>query len=160
MNYKIENTETGLKISIPNDFTAEIKDGVIVIEPKSAVLDSWEDLGNIAGYFTDINCDIKSINDASICHENKNVHPSKSECEAATIYYPMLCQLRNRANGDSVDSENWKNYTFALIPDLVYNKVFVLSVQSGKWLKFKTKELALEFAEKHKDLILKVAHLF
>lgn len=129
-----------------------LKEGRIeFIDVKKELPKTWEELGEVAGYWVSSSSEAR-FEESLLCEErNKNLWPSKEEAEAS-IALAQLCQLRDAYN------EGWKpdwgdanyKYSIFMIED---EMVPQLITQVSKILCFKTKELRDLFLENFKDLI-------
>lgn len=118
----------------------------------SKVVDSWEDLGEVSGYYSANNSNVLDASFPTISN-NKNIHPTKEDVESC-IALAQLQQLILRT-GDGVSYKEWGNENIPkylivrhkqkAIKDFTYNEFFELA--------FKTKYIRDEFLNKHLPLI-------
>jgi len=117
----------------------------------SIVIDSWEDLGEIKGYF--INEDSKILKQAlslNSCKAHKNVFKTQKQAESA-LAYAQLTQLMADCGDCDIDFDSEKPK---------YNIVRVLSSVNiyqafgyFSFLAFNSEKIAKEFMQKHEGLI-------
>ena len=129
--------------------------------PKSVVPDSWEGLGEIDGYFINVNSIVsKLVTPIPPFNENKNLIPTRELAEAMLALCQLL-QLRQRT---------WENlgewspeYNNCLFYGIKSNKILQLKIvaytTTNIILAFPTREIAEEFFEKHRELIQTAAPL-
>lgn len=142
-----------IKIEVPEGYEIDKENSTfekIVFKEKEGLPMSWEDLGDVKGYYIDSMSEISNISCPSINHA-KNTWPTRELAEAA-LALSQLLQLRDRWNGD------WR-------PDLTSEEdVYGIGVIYGKLSKvdtllfarvliFKTEKLRDKFAKHFEDLI-------
>lgn len=116
----------------------------------SKVVDSWEDLEEISGYYIDESSDItkqlKLINNAY----HKNIFKTQKQAESA-LAYAQLTQLMADCGDCDVDWEDYQTkYCIRRIDNLLE---IVKLCRTFDFLAFTTPEIALEFMQKHEELI-------
>lgn len=119
----------------------------------SKVLDRWEDLGEVSGYYSNQISNIMTSGACDVCYNNKNIHPTKEDVESC-IALAQLQQLILRT-GDGVSYEEWRDDELQkyVIMRVSERATIDYSYRSFYELAFKTKHVAEEFLRKHLPLI-------
>ena len=120
---------------------------------KKAVVDSWEALNTVTGYYVNGSSGVEDANNAETCAHNRNIWATEEQAEAC-LAMSQLSQLLKDVNG------NWKpdwcsdsqKGVICWGVDEVYASVKGRYRKPG-FLTFKTFEVALEFLKLHRDLI-------
>jgi len=122
------------------------------LEP-SIVIDSWEDLKLISGYFIDDNSEILESGYNDNCKENKNVFKTKKQAESA-LAYAQLTQLMADCRDCEID---WIKCNLRYIIRRKYDSIDIdknsYTLNTFHFLAFNTKQIRDEFLEKHEGLI-------
>lgn len=114
---------------------------------------SWEELGEIKGWYVDSFSDIMPCDKGDTDKDNdKNIFPTIEEAEAC-LALAQLCQLRDRYNDGW--KPNWAMYkTEKWCIEVVNYKITKNTYYTiHRVLAFKTKELRDKFLENFRDLI-------
>lgn len=123
------------------------------LKPKPKVLDKWEDIGQIEGYFIDFTLEISKVKGYTFEKLNKIIYATKKQAESA-LAYAQLTQLM-KATGDC-DNIDWNDGNEKFIINRYGNNLHVSSVINGyRYIAFNTKEIRDEFLIKHKELLKK-----
>lgn len=139
---------------------SDLSKNLIILKdaPKKLVVDSWEELGRISGFFIDKKSEICStaFGVLDCLSQNKNIYPTLLHTKRA-LAEPRLLQIRERAlkqyGGWEPDWGNGKQAKHCVIMEkniiktdhwYTYFKLF----------SFPTSEMAKEFMEKHKGLLM------
>lgn len=123
------------------------------LKPKLKVLDRWEDIGEIGGYYVDDCSTISEILYENSFDNNKNIFATKKQAESA-LAYAQLTQLM-KATGDC-DNINWDDCNEKFIIHRYDNNLHVSSVINYyRHIAFNTREIRDEFLEKHQELLKK-----
>jgi hypothetical protein len=145
-----------LNIEIPEGYEIDKEKSSfekIVFKQKnvSLVLDSWEDLKEIEGYWIDDNSDInENIHAAHKFH--RNIFPTREYAEAA-LALAQLLQIRQRCIGNwKPDWTNSLQSKHVITPEKDEICIRIL-YYSNRPLSFPTFEIAKEFLKKHETLI-------
>ena len=112
---------------------------------------TWEELGNLDGYYIHSNSDVYQVAYSSAASINKNVFPTRELAEAA-LALAQLLQLRDRYNGDWV--ADWSDGHWKYVIEIYRGKIDT-DVYHGrqKVMHFKTAELRDKFLENFRDLL-------
>lgn len=151
-----------MKITPPDGYEVDKENSTfesIKFKPiKKELPKSWDELGEIQGYFVSTDSDVIPFDMNLTCDSERNVFPSKEEAEAS-IALAQLCQLRDRYNDgwnpDWTDYSSTKYDIYFFDNDIAYTT----STRSHRVLTFRTEELRDEFIENHRDLIEKAKPL-
>lgn len=120
----------------------------------SVVPESWESLGEVCWYYTNIYSSIVEATEQETTNTNKNIRPTK-ELAKASLAMSQLAQLRNKT---------WEN-DWGWKPDwgdgsIKYTIIFWNYKIKKDWIQgyrrflvFRTEEIRDEFLEKHRELI-------
>ena len=148
--------EKTIKITPPEGYEVDKEkstfDKIVFKKLESNLPMSWEELGEVEGYFiyehSGIN--VHPVIDKAVAY-NRNLFPTKEEAEAMRAM-AQLCQLRDRWNG------GWKaNFTDDTDKYCIcyYGCKLEKSTFNHTYnpMAFKTKELRDEFMETFKDLL-------
>lgn len=119
----------------------------------SKVVDNWEDLGEVSGYYSDRLSNIMVSNTDDLCHANKNIHPTKEDVESC-IALAQIQQLILRT-GDGVSYEEWedpsiKKFSICRKDNQAYK---VSDSRFFDEISFKTESIRDKFYKKHLPLI-------
>jgi fructose-1,6-bisphosphatase len=144
-----------LKIEIPQGYEIDKEkstfENIVFKLTKKELPKSWEELGNIKGYYTEINS-VLSDGSGVTNIKNHNIFATKEQAEAS-IALAQLSQLLAVYNDGWVPdwSDNETKYHIRSLYDGVeVYECFVVQ----HFLSFKTKEIATQFLANFKDLIL------
>ena len=112
---------------------------------------SWEELGEIKGYYVNSSCLIKTLEN-EVFNSNRNTFATKEQAEAS-IALAMLSQLRE------VYRDGWKpdwcNGSDKFSIEIYEDKIYCDNVLgSCQFLSFQSPEIRDEFLENFRDLIL------
>ena len=146
-----------MKIQVPEGYEIDRENStfekIVFKKVKNELPKSWEELGEIKGWYVDSFSDIMPCDKGDTDKDNdKNIFPTIEEAEAC-LALAQLCQLRDRYNGgwkpdwEDVGQSKW---CIDFFQDDI-REVSCLSVR--RVLAFKTKELRDEFLENFNDLI-------
>lgn len=145
-----------INIEIPKGYEIDKEkstfEKIVFKEKKNELPTSWEELGNISGYFIDNNSRLSYTNNHETKPQNKHIFPTKELAEAA-LALAQLLQLRDKYNGDWIP--NWKDDYAPKHTICVGNEEVVCSIYYTwrRTLVFKTQELRDEFFKNFKDLL-------
>ncbi len=128
-------------------------------EKKSNVPESWESLGEISGYFLNNGSGVEICDDYKTVIENGNIFTTIEEAEAVEAW-AMLTQLRDATNGCPVEEVKegyhlWRDSESGTI-QVTRCYSYYKACTSLRFIRFTDAD---EFAEIHKDLILKASKL-
>ena len=152
---EMENKE--LKIEVPQGYEIDKENStfekIVFKKVEKELPKSWEDLGEIKGWYVDSFSDIIPCDKGDIDKDNdKNIFPTIEEAEAC-LALAQLCQLRDRYNDGW--KPNWRTGSkikYCIIVD--ENKIVESQyITLNQILSFKTKELREKFLENFRDLI-------
>jgi hypothetical protein len=147
------------EIEIPEGFEFDKENSVIKFkEIKKQLPKSWEDLKEISGAYISIDCNIlNDKNDFNTTHPNKNIFKTKEQAEAS-IALVQLSQLRDvYRQGWTPDwSDNETKHCIRFFEDNVVINRFEIT---HHFLSFQSNEIAQEFLDNFKDLIIKAKPL-
>jgi hypothetical protein len=151
-----------VKIDIPEGYEIDKDNSTFELikfkEIKKGLPKSWEELGKITGCFVRGDSLIGNINKFSTCDKNKNIFKTKEQAEAA-IALAQLSQLRD------VYRQGWEpNFSVDKLDKyciVFYRDEINLGIWVGanSFLSFQSKEIAQEFLDNFKDLIIKAKPL-
>jgi hypothetical protein len=139
---------------------SDLSKNLIVLKdaPKKLVVDSWEELGNIKGFFIDKKSELcnTAFGALDCIDQNKNIYPTKKHIKRA-LAEPQLSQIRERAleeyGGWEPDWEDEEQTKYCLTTKA--NNIILLGCNSYfEFLSFPTEEMAEEFLAKHKGLLM------
>ena len=144
-----------IKLVIPQGFEVDVEASDLVngvVAMKEVVIrpaQCFEELDNISGYYSDNYSIIKKIEDYPADRNNRNVYPKREDAEAARALSQLL-QLHYAIVGDAECKESW--YAICRDGRIIQSRWF----RSGTHLElsFPTKEVAVDFADTHKELLL------
>ena len=142
-----------IKIEVPEGYEIDKENSTfetIKFKEMSKLPMSWEELGDITGYYIDSTSSLKNCYGYS-SRGKENLWPTLELAEAA-LALSQLLQLRDRWNGDWKADWNKANekYVITIIADIAQKEWFT---STNKVLAFKTPELRDKFFETFKDLI-------
>lgn len=140
----------------------EIPDGQriaeIIFEDIPKRVKSWYDLESLSGYYVSSCSTIASINKIGAVPNNKNVFSTKELAEAA-LAMAQLSQLRdNYREGWVPDFKNLVTKYYIYFHE--YEPVVGKGAKTYSFFCFQTQDLANEFLENFRDLIIKAQPLF
>ena len=131
----------------------------IVFRALPSLPKTWEELGEIDGYYTDSNSCIDSLPFAPFPprERTRNTWPTLEEAEAS-IALAQLCQLRDRYNGGR--KPDWLDDGRKYVIYFAGEKMYTACMTGIQFvLAFKTEELRDKFMENFSDLIEKAKPL-
>ena len=140
-----------IKIEVPEGYEIDKENSTfekIVFKEKEGLPMSWEDLGDVKGYYIDSMSEISNISCPSINHA-KNTWPTRELAEAA-LALSQLLQLRDRWNGD------WKREYGGFTAVIINKREEIVKEELQSYnapLVFKSNELRDKFLETFRDLI-------
>ena len=144
------------KIQVPEGYEIDREkstfEKIIFKKIENELPKSWEEVGNIKGWFTDNMCRIEYYSGGkSTDSRDKNLFPTEEEAKAS-IALAQLCQLRDRYNDGWKPNWTDNNEKFCIFfnNEKVYSG---LSYYTRHILSFKTFEIREEFLKNFKDLI-------
>ena len=140
----------------------EIPDGQriaeIIFEDIPKRIKSWDDLEYLLGSYVSSCSTIVYINKTEVAPNNKNIFSTKELAEAA-LAMAQLSQLRDRYRDGWVP--DFKDSTIKYCIYFYDNEpAFGTCMKESSFLCFETKDLAEEFLENFRDLIIKAQPLF
>lgn len=153
-----------LNIEIPKGYeidqeNSNLSEGKIVFKQiKKALPKTWEELGNIKGYYLTGLCDVTEVLDSTPLNKNRNIFATKELAEAS-IAMAQLSQLRE------VYRDGWKpnwgdesqlKYVIRFVDYLIDTNSFCGIVF---FLSFQSPEIRDEFLNNFRDLIEKAKPL-
>lgn len=151
----MENKE--LKIEVPQGYEIDKEkstfEKIVFKKVENELPKSWEELGEIKGWYVDSFSDIMPCDKGDTDKDNdKNIFPTIEEAEAC-LALAQLCQLRDRYNDGwkpDWEDDNQFKWNIHVFKDDIYTmaNLFVKKV-----LVFKTEELRDKFLENFRDLI-------
>ena len=127
--------------------------------PDKGLPRSWDELGEIDGYYVDSNSWVDRLPLAPfpVRQKTRNTWPTKEEAEAA-IALAQLCQLRDRYNGGW--KPDWLDDGRKYVIYFAGEKMYTACMTGIQFvLAFKTEELRDKFMENFSDLIEKAKPL-
>ena len=145
-----------IKITPPEGYEVDKEkstfDKIVFKKLESNLPMSWEELGEVEGYFiyehSGIN--VHPVIDKAVAY-NRNLFPTKEEAEAMRAM-AQLCQLRDRWNGGW--KPDWTNDTPKYCISSYKNNLYKDSYYSVSCpITLKTRELRDKFMETFKDLL-------
>ncbi len=150
---KVKTKEEEISKSEVNTDTSDVKEEVPQ-EVKSSVLLSWEDGGEVNGFYPNRwLTTIEEAHSTSRCEEAKYVFKTEEQAKAA-MALAMLTQQLADVNGEW--TPNWeKQDAFAIKLNLADEPYVFDKPYSQAFLVFRTKDEADNFLEANKSLILK-----
>lgn len=137
---------------------SDLSTGVIRFkEVKQGLVKSWKDLGQIEGWFVNEDSYVLDFVCSTFSSEEQNTWATKEQAEAS-IAMAMLSQLMKQANGDWTPdwTDGKSKYSIARKSEYL---VDWYSVDTPRFLAFKSEEIRDEFLELHRDLIEKAKSL-
>ena len=145
-----------IKITPPEGYEVDKEkstfDKIVFKKLESNLPMSWEELGEVEGYFiyehSGIN--VHPVIDIAVAY-NRNLFPTKEEAEAMRAM-AQLCQLRDRWNGGWKPDweDNTPKYCIVSRKNILYTD-FCYNTSAS--IAFKTRELRDKFMETFKDLL-------
>lgn len=152
---EMENKE--LKIEVPQGYEIDKENStfekIVFKKVEKELPKSWEDLGEIKGWYVDSFSDIMPCDKGDTDKDNdKNIFPTIEEAEAC-LALAQLCQLRDRYNDGwkpDWDSMSKTKYVLEISRNIVVKNFYG---NRHKILAFKTEELRDKFLENFRDLI-------
>ena len=144
------------KIQVPEGYKIDKEKSTfekIVFKKVDDLPKSWEEFGEVKGWFVNNRCEIDYYNEGDSTNDmDKNLFPTKEEAKAC-LALAQLCQLRDGYNGgwkpDWKDDREKKHCIEFFKGKIQKNYYHVLK----KVLCFKTQELRDKFLENFRDLI-------
>ena len=146
-----------LNIEIPSGHEIDqeksnLSEGKIVFrEIKKTLPKTWEELGNIKGYYLTGLCDVTEVLDSTPLNKNRNIFATE-ELAKASITMAQLSQLREVYRDGW--KPNWKDgedkYIICFYRDTIRE---CLAVYSHFFLSFQSEEIRDEFLKNFRDLI-------
>lgn len=144
------------KIQVPEGYKIDREKSTfekIVFKKVDDLPKSWEELGEIKGWYVDSFSDLMPWGEGSGNKEkDKNIFPTKEEAEAC-VALSQLCQLRDRYNEGW--KPNWNSVAETKYVIEIFKNNIAKNIYGGKHriLAFKTEELRDKFLENFRDLI-------
>ena len=145
-----------IKITPPEGYEVDKEkstfDKIVFKKLESNLPMSWEELGEVEGYFiqVDSGINVHPVIDKAVAY-NRNLFPTKEEAEAMRAM-AQLCQLRNAWNGGWKPDweDNTPKYCIVSHKNILYTD-FCYNTSTS--IAFKTRELRDKFMETFKDLL-------
>jgi hypothetical protein len=139
-----------------NGIDKELKELAIQTYPELAKKElpkSWEELGNVKGYYLNINGNVKEFTDmqSDMDDDDKNVFATKEQAEAS-IALAQLSQLREVYRNGGVP--DWINDEYKFCIEFYENKINTRDYSAtAQFLSFQDEETRDLFLENFRDLI-------
>lgn len=151
-----------LNIEIPKGYEIDKEkstfEKIVFKEIKNELPKSWEELGEIKGYYVSSASYIHPINKTDQNGDQRNVFDTKEQAEAS-IALAQLSQLKKVYNGDwTADWSNIEQSKYCIQFDTGFIRTSELNF-SEKFLSFKDTETRDLFLENFRDLIEKAKPL-
>jgi hypothetical protein len=151
-----------IKLQIPNGFEIDLENSTaeeIALKPiKKQLPKTWEELGEIKGYWIGSVSTVENTKAGySCCENNRNMFATEPQAKAS-IAMAQLSQLRE------VYRQGWEPTNYQVTDKYaihLFNKKLEISSSRyfSEFLTFQSKEIAEEFLTNFKDLIIEAAPL-
>lgn len=132
---------------------SNLSEGKIVFKQiKKALPKTWEELGNIKGYYLTGLCDVTEVLDSTPLNKNRNIFATKELAEAS-IAMAQLSQLREVYRDGwkpNWDDENKEKHVIEFVSGKVHENHYYVTCQ---FLSFQSAEIRDKFLENFRDLI-------
>ena len=122
------------------------------LKPKPVVLDRWEDLERIVGFWIEPNANITRVNRSVASADDRNIFATKAQAKSA-LAYAQLTQLMKATGDCDVDWNNKSQPKYCIVAR--YDGRLEVSQYSitRQFIAFKTESVCVEFFKKHERLL-------